>query len=73
MVYVEGDATMATYQDAQGANRSALNIVQRKCPRLRVCLKTVMKCQRLKTSQAALRSSSAPLPLSPSKHTQRLG
>jgi single stranded DNA-binding protein len=29
MVYVEGDATMATYQDAQGANRSALNIVQR--------------------------------------------
>lgn len=30
MVYVEGDATMNTYVDSEGKNRSALNIVERK-------------------------------------------
>jgi hypothetical protein len=32
LVYVEGDATMNTYQDSEGKNRSALNIVERKFP-----------------------------------------
>lgn len=30
MVYVEGDASMNTYQDPEGNNRSSLNVVQRK-------------------------------------------
>jgi hypothetical protein len=30
MIYVEGDATMSTYLDSEGKNRSALNIVERK-------------------------------------------
>ncbi len=30
LLYVEGDATMNTYQDSEGKNRSALNIVERK-------------------------------------------
>lgn len=34
MVYVEGDATMNTYVDSEGKNRSALNIVERKLPAL---------------------------------------
>ncbi|CAK7568007.1 MAG: ssDNA-binding protein, mitochondrial [Sporothrix epigloea] len=29
LVYVEGDATMGTYQDAEGKTRSSLNIMQR--------------------------------------------
>jgi single stranded DNA-binding protein len=29
LVYVDGDATMSTYQDANGNSRSSLNIVQR--------------------------------------------
>ncbi|KHN99511.1 ssDNA binding protein [Metarhizium album ARSEF 1941] len=29
MVYVEGDATINTYQDSNGQTRSALNVVQR--------------------------------------------
>lgn len=29
MVYVEGDASISTYQDANGQTRSALNVVQR--------------------------------------------
>ncbi|CAK7273738.1 ssDNA-binding protein, mitochondrial [Sporothrix epigloea] len=29
LVYVEGDATMGTYQDADGKTRSSLNIMQR--------------------------------------------
>jgi single-stranded DNA-binding protein len=32
MVFVEGDATMNTYEDAEGKVRSALNIVQRGSP-----------------------------------------
>ncbi|SPN98366.1 related to single-stranded DNA-binding protein [Cephalotrichum gorgonifer] len=28
-VYVEGDASVGTYQDAEGKNRTALNIIQR--------------------------------------------
>lgn len=32
MVYVEGDATMKTYEDADGKVRSSLNIVQRMFP-----------------------------------------
>lgn len=35
LVYVEGDATMNTYQDSEGKNRSALNIVERKSSRSR--------------------------------------
>ena len=31
MVYVEGDASINQYEDAEGNNRSALNIVQRTC------------------------------------------
>ncbi len=39
LVCVEGDATMQTYEDAEGKNRTALNIVQREsspnpCPRV---------------------------------------
>lgn len=30
LVYVEGDATMNTYQDAEGKNRSSLSIIERK-------------------------------------------
>ena len=30
LVYVEGDATMSQYNDAEGKPRSALNLVQRK-------------------------------------------
>lgn len=30
LVYVEGDATIQQYEDAEGKNRTALNIVQRK-------------------------------------------
>jgi hypothetical protein len=30
LVYVEGDASMSTYQDAEGKSRSALNLIQRK-------------------------------------------
>ncbi|KAL1889360.1 ssDNA-binding protein, mitochondrial [Sporothrix stenoceras] len=29
LVYVEGDATMGTYQDAEGKTKSSLNIMQR--------------------------------------------
>lgn len=29
MVFVEGDASISTYQDAQGQTRSSLNVVQR--------------------------------------------
>jgi single-stranded DNA-binding protein len=29
MVFVEGDASMNTYQDGQGQTRSSLNVVQR--------------------------------------------
>jgi single-stranded DNA-binding protein len=32
LVYVEGDATMGTYQDAEGKTKSSLNIMQRECP-----------------------------------------
>ncbi|EOO02859.1 putative ssdna binding protein [Phaeoacremonium minimum UCRPA7] len=35
LVYVEGDATMSTYQDAEGKTRSALNVVQRSIEVLR--------------------------------------
>lgn len=34
MVFVEGDATMSTYQDAEGKTLSSLNIVQRECAQL---------------------------------------
>jgi hypothetical protein len=30
LVYVEGDASISQYQDAEGKNRSSLNVVQRK-------------------------------------------
>lgn len=30
MVYVEAEAQMSTYQDAEGKNRTALNAIQRK-------------------------------------------
>ncbi|KAF6802380.1 ssDNA binding protein [Colletotrichum sojae] len=33
LVYVEGDASMSTYQDAEGKNRSSLNIIQRMFPK----------------------------------------
>ena len=33
MVMVEGDASMNTYEDAEGKNRSALSIVQSKMHR----------------------------------------
>lgn len=33
LVYVEGDASMGTYQDAEGKNRSSLNIIQRMFPK----------------------------------------
>lgn len=29
MVYVEGEATMNTYEDAEGQKRTSLNVVQR--------------------------------------------
>lgn len=29
LVFVEGDASMSTYQDAEGKTRSSLNVVQR--------------------------------------------
>ncbi|KAK2026509.1 single-strand binding protein family [Colletotrichum somersetense] len=29
LVFVEGEASMSTYQDAEGKNRSSLNVVQR--------------------------------------------
>ncbi len=32
MVYVEGDASINQYEDAEGNQRSAMNIVQRKYP-----------------------------------------
>ena len=32
MVYVEGDATMNRYQDAEGKDRSSLSIVEREFP-----------------------------------------
>jgi single-stranded DNA-binding protein len=32
LVYVEGDASMSQYQDAEGKPRSSLNLVQRKLP-----------------------------------------
>ena len=32
MVFVEGDASINTYQDANGQTRSSLNVVQRACP-----------------------------------------
>ncbi|OIW33835.1 single-strand binding protein family [Coniochaeta ligniaria NRRL 30616] len=35
LVYVEGDATMQTYEDAEGKSRTALNIVQRSIDVLR--------------------------------------
>lgn len=31
LVYLEGEASMSQFQDAEGKNRSALNIVQREC------------------------------------------
>ncbi len=41
LVYVEGDASMSQYQDADGKNRSSLNIVQRVllylCPCKLIC------------------------------------
>ncbi|KAL2754641.1 hypothetical protein ACRALDRAFT_2048894 [Sodiomyces alcalophilus JCM 7366] len=35
LVYVEGDASMNTYQDAEGKTRSSLNIIQRNIEVLR--------------------------------------
>ncbi|EQB50663.1 single-strand binding protein family [Colletotrichum gloeosporioides Cg-14] len=35
MVFVEGDASMSTYQDAEGKTRSSLNVVQRNIEVLR--------------------------------------
>lgn len=32
LVYVEGDASINTYEDAEGKTRSSLNVVQRTCP-----------------------------------------
>ena len=32
LVFVEGEATMKSYEDAEGKTRSALNIVQREYP-----------------------------------------
>lgn len=32
MVYVDGEATMDTYQDAEGKTRKSLSIVQRMLP-----------------------------------------
>lgn len=59
MVYVEGDATMSTYQDPNGQTRSSLNVVQRTYKCVRFVMGIPLICPRIGSIEVLKRPQNA--------------